>query len=63
LAERVAEREAALALRFAGKQHLARDLERGVLEVAAADGAARFSGAHPHARASLARRRATRLDN
>src|SRR6266849_3757154 len=63
LAEGIAEREAALALRLAGEQHLARDLERGVLEVAAADGAARFGGAHPHARAGLARRRAAGLDH
>src|SRR6266581_3827972 len=63
LAEGIAEREAALALRLAGEQHLARDLERGVLEVAAADGAARFAGAQPHARAGLARRRAASLDD
>jgi hypothetical protein len=40
LAERVAEDEFALTRRFAGEEHLARDLGGAVLEVAAADGAA-----------------------
>jgi hypothetical protein len=39
LAERVAEDESTLALGLTGGEHLARDRERGVLEVAAADGA------------------------
>src|SRR5438128_1701674 len=63
LAERVAEREFSFTLRLARQQHLARDLERGVLEVAAADRAVRLGRAYPHARARLARRRAARLEH
>src|SRR5581483_1029582 len=60
LAERVAEREAPLAARFAREQHLARDLERAVLEVAAAYRAARLVRRDPHPGAGLPWRRALR---
>src|SRR5262245_43684611 len=63
LAERVAEDEPALTFGFAGGEHLARDLERAVLEVAAADGAAGLVHADPHTGARSARRGAARLND
>ena len=63
LAERIAEREFPFPELLAGQEHLARDLERGVLEIAAADAAVNLVGVHPHPGAGLARRGAAGFDD